>query len=119
METHHINWQKDCEENRVKNKPHLNKNSNYNLLTVCQHCHDKIDTGELEVDGYIMTSKGKKLKFRKSKKKNKHKFNSKDMETIKKYNHLTLKQAKKEIKKELNVKISTSTINKIWNNNYI
>ena len=119
LETHHINWQKDCEENRVKNKPHLNKNSNYNLLTVCQHCHDKIDTGELEVDGYIMTSKGKKLKFRKSKKKNKHKFNSKDMETIKKYNHLTLKQAKKEIKKELNVKISTSTINKIWNNNYI
>jgi len=119
LETHHINWQKDCEENRVKNKPHINKNSNYNLLTVCQECHDKIDTGEIEVDGYMLTSKGKKLKFKKSKKKSKHKFNNEEITIIMKYNNLTLKQAKKEIKKELNVKISTSTINKIWNNNYV
>ena len=38
-------------------------NANYNLLTVCQTCHDKIDSGEINVEGFMHTTNGKKLKF--------------------------------------------------------
>ena len=39
LETHHIHWQKDCVNNRVKNKPQINKNSNYNLCNWnCYRC---------------------------------------------------------------------------------
>jgi DNA mismatch repair protein MutS len=120
LETHHINWQKDCEDNRVIEKPHINKNSNYNLLTVCQHCHDKIDRGELHVDGFVHTSNGKMLKYESKKKESKKKYDQDKVKNIFKYKDvgITLKQAKKKIKKELDIKISTSTIDKIWNNKY-
>ena len=120
LETHHINWQKDCENNRVKNKPHLNKNSNYNLLTVCQKCHDKIDRGEIDVSGWIMTSNGKKLKFKKDKKKRRKKYSDDDKDKIIKIKKSckSLSQAKKYIKEQLNLKISKRTITKICNNEY-
>jgi len=119
LETHHINWQKDCKDNRVINKPHLLMNANYNLLTVCQGCHDKIDNGELKVDGFIQTSNGKKLKYNNEKKKSKKKFTKKEISYIIKYKDKnTLKQAKNKIKKDHDIKISTTTIDKIWNNNY-
>jgi DNA mismatch repair protein MutS len=61
LETHHINYQKDCENGFVKKKPHLQKDMKANLIVVCQNCHDKIHNGELNVEGYVMTSKGKQL----------------------------------------------------------
>ena len=118
LETHHINWQKDCKDNRVIDKPYLAKNSKYNLLTVCSECHDKIDRNEIEIDGFMQTSKGKILKYKKSKKKSKKKFNDKEIKLINSYKNYTLKQAKKKIKKEMDMKISSSTIDKIWNNKY-
>lgn len=119
LETHHINWQKDCKDNRVINKQHLSMNANYNLLTVCQGCHDKIDIGEIVVDGFMQTSNGKKLKYNNEKKKSRKKFTEKEISCIIKYkNKITLKQAKNKIKKDHDIKISTTTIDKIWNNNY-
>jgi len=61
LETHHINHQKDCKNGFVKNKPHLQTNTKANLIVVCQSCHDKIHNGELHIEGYMMTSKGKQL----------------------------------------------------------
>ena len=119
LETHHINWQKDCKDNRVINKPHLSMNANYNLLTVCQGCHDKIDNGQINVEGFVQTSNGKKLKFKKEKKKSNKKFTESDINYIIKYkDKITLKQAKKKVKNDHNIKVSTSTIDKIWNNKY-
>src|SRR5690606_33216211 len=43
LETHHINFQKDCDNNGVvKNKKHLKKNDKANLIVLCSECHDKI-----------------------------------------------------------------------------
>jgi|694.fasta_scaffold23806_6 DNA mismatch repair protein MutS len=64
LETHHINFQKDCKDGFVKIKPHLKKNDKANLVVVCSKCHDKIHTNELVPEGYVMTSKGKKLKMK-------------------------------------------------------
>jgi DNA mismatch repair protein MutS len=118
LETHHINWQKDCKDNRVIDKPYIAKNYKYNLLTVCSKCHDKIDRNEIEVDGFMQTSKGKILKYKKNKRKSKKKFNDEEIKLINSYKNYTLKQAKKKIKKDMDIKISSSTIDKIWNNKY-
>ena len=119
LETHHINWKKDCNNNLVTDKPHIKMNANYNLLTVCQSCHDKIDRGEIHVDGFIQTSSGKKLKFEEKEKSKKNKFNNDQINYIIKYkDKLTLKQTKKKVKKKFDIKISTTTIEKIWKNKY-
>lgn len=63
LETHHINHQKDCENGFVKDKPHIQKNQINNLMILCDECHDKIHNDEIHVEGYEMTSSGKKVKF--------------------------------------------------------
>ena len=62
LETHHINQQKDCDDDGfVKDKSHIKKNQIFNLMVICQECHDKIHAGKLNVEGIKMTSSGKKI----------------------------------------------------------
>lgn len=62
LETHHINFQKDCDENNViLNKKYLTKNHEANLIVLCNECHDKIHNGIIKLDKYVMTSKGKEI----------------------------------------------------------
>lgn len=62
LETHHINFQKDCDEHDVvKSKKHIKKNDKGNLVILCQSCHDKIHHGNLKITGYVKTSKGNQL----------------------------------------------------------
>jgi hypothetical protein len=59
LETHHINHQKDCVDGWVKSKPHIAKNQLYNLMVLCQLCHDKIHRDGTHINGIQMTSQGK------------------------------------------------------------
>jgi DNA mismatch repair protein MutS len=61
LETHHINFQKDCEDGFVKSKPHIKKNQNFNLTVLCQKCHDKLHNDDISIDSIKMTNKGKKI----------------------------------------------------------
>jgi DNA mismatch repair protein MutS len=62
LETHHINFQKDCDKfDVVKNKKHMKKNDKANLIILCQNCHNKIHDGEFNISGYIKTSNGKQI----------------------------------------------------------
>ncbi len=64
LETHHINHQKDCDEKgfvKTSGKEHIKKNDIFNLISVCQKCHDKIHADVIEVEGYKASSEGKKL----------------------------------------------------------
>lgn len=62
LETHHIEPQRDTDDNGfILQKPHIHKNKKFNLVALCHTCHDKIDTGELEINGYQFTNKGKRL----------------------------------------------------------
>ena len=61
LETHHINFQKDCENGFVKNKKHIKKNQEANLTVLCTKCHDKIHNGQITLQGYKMTSNGKTI----------------------------------------------------------
>ena len=65
LETHHINFQKDCIDGFVKNKLHIRKNDKSNLVVLCSDCHDKIHNNTIQIDGTIMSSSGKKIKINK------------------------------------------------------
>lgn len=61
LDTHHINYQKDCINGIVKNKIHIQKNSMSNLIVLCKKCHDKIHIGDIAIKKYLETSNGKIL----------------------------------------------------------
>jgi DNA mismatch repair protein MutS len=62
LETHHIIQQKDFDKDgNCSAKPHVRKNDTANLVVLCCDCHDKLHNNEYEINGYTMTSKGKKL----------------------------------------------------------
>lgn len=61
LETHHINHQKDCVDGFVKTKSHIKKNQIFNLAVLCQQCHDKIHSENININGIKMTSNGKKM----------------------------------------------------------
>lgn len=62
LEVHHIEFQRNANESGFINNIH--KNHIGNLVVLCQECHDKIDTMELEIFGYIETNRGKILNFK-------------------------------------------------------
>ncbi|MEX0596791.1 MAG: hypothetical protein WD512_09835, partial [Candidatus Paceibacterota bacterium] len=43
----------------------MHKNSAKNLVPLCKKCHHQIDTGELEIKGWIETSQGRVLDYTK------------------------------------------------------
>ncbi len=122
LETHHINFQKDCIDNIVIGKPHIKKNSNYNLITLCRLCHDKCDRNEIVINGWLDTTDGKQLDYKIIQKVNKNnkKYKKNDILIINKYKdkNISLKKAKNLINEKHKLNISTTSISKIWNNTY-
>ena len=55
-ETHHIRFQRDADENGFID--HFHKNKKFNLVGLCEGCHDRIHNGELEINEAILTSNG-------------------------------------------------------------
>ena len=68
LETHHIHFQKNCDDVKVIQKPHIKKNKPYNLVILCSKCHDMIDRNEIVVNGWIKTSNNIKLDWYNNKK---------------------------------------------------
>ncbi len=56
IETHHINYQINADENGKFSN--FDKNSSHNLVNVCEECHLKEHKGEIGIIGYKQTSKG-------------------------------------------------------------
>jgi len=118
LETHHIIFQKDFDDNKInKNKFHLQKNSNYNLVTLCQGCHDDVDRQKIIINGWIETSNGRLLDYIYKNtiiKKQKH-----DNELVNYIKALKLetndpKFARIKIKEKFNKKVSSESIINYW-----
>lgn len=57
LHTHHIEFQKNF-------KPgDKHKNMEYNLVVLCQTCHENVHHGRLRIDGYKETTTGPKLEY--------------------------------------------------------
>ena len=116
LESHHIVPQKDFDEKEThKTMKYIKKNNYSNIVTLCNICHDKIDTESLVINGWVETSNGKKLDYYIQEKKSisKHSIELinyiKELKTIK-----DAKMAKIKIKEKFNKKISTQSIEKYW-----
>jgi DNA mismatch repair protein MutS len=65
LETHHINFQRDFIETSNglvhKEKKHITKDSQANLIILCEKCHDSLHAGKVEIKSKIKTTKGTKV----------------------------------------------------------
>ena len=66
QEVHHIFFQKDADEHGFIDR--LHKDKLYNLMNVCESCHDAIHREDIVVKGYIKTSEGIELQIEKNEK---------------------------------------------------
>ena len=55
-ETHHIRFQRDADDNGFIE--HFHKNKKFNLVGLCESCHNSIHKGELEIGEAMLTSNG-------------------------------------------------------------
>ena len=58
-EIHHIKQQALAIDDRIPGLGH--KNIGSNLVTLCDSCHDAVHRGEIEIQGYVASSKGRIL----------------------------------------------------------
>lgn len=125
LETHHIVWQKDFNEQEINpNKFYLKKNDSGNLVTLCRECHDKVDRNEIIVNGWVNTSAGRKFDFvianTKPEKKSKYSDELVDfVKTLKKKVKSDEKMAIIKIKEKFNKKVSSKTVLNIWSSSSI
>ena len=122
LETHHIIWQKDFNEQGFHNKKfYLQKNNSSNLVVLCTSCHDKVDRNEIIINGWLETSNGKILDYEIINNVNKKSKYSEELivyiKSIKSKVNNDEKLARIKIKETFNKKISSKSINRIWNEN--
>jgi DNA mismatch repair protein MutS len=134
LDTHHINFQKDCVEGFVKNKEYIGKNFNCNLVVLCKDCHKMVHNDCIKIWGYEDTSNGKILKYEfidhtdssdssnsSDKQSKEKKYGIKTIGIINKLKNkenITRSKAKTILSEKHDISISMSTISKIWNNKY-
>ena len=136
--THHINFQKDCKDGFVINKPHLKMNAKANTAPLCHDCHDKTHEGKINIEGYEETSQGRNLKYtlvatpsEESQESPESQQDHKKHVKVRKYpptdvekvlllkgSAISQKDAQRVLRREHKLRISTQTIKKIWDGNY-
>jgi DNA mismatch repair protein MutS len=127
LETHHIVWQKDFDNNQInQSKFYLQKNDSSNLVVLCQECHDKVDRDEIIINGWIETSSGRKFdyeiveQFNKITKITKSKYSEEIIsfiKSLKKKVKSDEKIAKLKVKEKFDKNITAKSIVNIWNSN--
>jgi hypothetical protein len=120
LETHHIIWQKDFNNQEINlNKFYLKKNDSANLVVLCRICHDKVDRNEININGWLNTSSGRHFDYEiiqtKPAKKSKYTdeliYFIKDLKTQVKSDE---KMAIIKIKEKFDKKISSKSVLNIW-----
>jgi DNA mismatch repair protein MutS len=114
LDTHHIKEQHEFE------KDDITKNKLSNLVVLCEKHHNEVHHGQLEINGYIDTTAGKKLdyQYKEQKKHSKKKYDENQIEIIKnvanKYQEYKNKNTLilKELKSEHQINTTIGFVNK-------
>lgn len=122
FDTHHIKFQSKCNEDGLFE--HIQKNAKSNLVVLCKKCHNDVHNDNIIINGYKETSDGVFLDYKinvnvKNKVESRKKFDEEKLKMIMEYNedNVNLKYVKNELKKK-DIKISTGTLKKIFDNKY-
>jgi len=115
LESHHIIWQKDFDEKGYSKKFYIRKNDSSNLITLCTNCHDKVDRDEIIINGWIETSNGRELDYHLNTPLQKTKYTPELINYIKSLYNNDVQIVRIKIKENFNVKVSSTSIHKIWN----
>jgi DNA mismatch repair protein MutS len=119
LESHHIIWQKEFNEDGYhKDKIYLKKNDSSNLVSLCTKCHDKVDRNEIIIKGWIETSDGRQLDYSIDNKQYKQsKYTPEIIKYIKSLKDITNDEIKARIyiKEKYSIKVSSKTILNYWN----
>jgi DNA mismatch repair protein MutS len=119
LETHHIIWQKDFNNNNINESIfYLQKNDASNLVTLCMQCHDKVDRNEIVINGWKDTSTGRIFDYILVEKPAKiSKYSQEIINFIKGLQNIVKnneKMAQIKIKETYGKKITTKTIKSFW-----
>jgi DNA mismatch repair protein MutS len=119
-EVHHINEQHLADKDGYIGNFH--KNSLFNLVQLCEKCHNNIHYGKLRIAGYLQTSDGVELKYSvlSDEEKEEEKENDSDLskKVIDIYGRVKSQKKVKETMKSLyNIDISEYKIGKILKSN--
>ena len=121
LHTHHIKEQQTANKNGLID--HFHKNTLGNLVILCDKHHNEVHNGNLIIEGWNDTEKGKILDYRYESKKNikKRKFNNQQIEIVNnmKDKSINARQCRKILEDSPDFKIiSEETIKKIWKGTY-
>ena len=107
---------------------HIKKNQESNLVALCEECHHKVHNGDLNINGYMKTTHGLELDYKQlaeeeivEKMKSKKKYTEAQVDIIRGYKNLPNTSMKKVcilLEEKDGIKISSSTLKKIWTNAY-
>jgi 5-methylcytosine-specific restriction endonuclease McrA len=119
LETHHIIEQRLFDNEVIINKDnlHIQKDANYNLVTLCRQCHDDVDRNKIIIYGWDERSNGRQLNYKFDEPIVKQsKYNDELIYYVKslKKENVDLKFARIKIKEKFNKKISSKSISLLW-----
>ena len=124
LDTHHIKFQEMADDNQYIE--HIHQNDLSNLIVLCKECHQNLHNGKFNIEGYLFTNNGLKVKKNKTKSKRNKKYNEQQIKIINSFKNgdsvgsarKSMKYIIETLKTSHNIRISPTTIKKIWNNNY-
>ena len=126
LDVHHIKFQSECNQHGLYQ--HIPKNIIGNLVVLCKNDHIAVHSGKIIIEGWLESSEGRKLNWKKSDieevkkiKKGKLKYNEKDVAEIMRSKDMKGVTSMKNILiclKNKGYKLSSQTLKKIWDNKY-
>lgn len=116
LDTHHIKFQEDADKDGFIG--HVHKNDLSNLIILCKKCHQALHNGLFSIDGYEKTASGLEIKKDTKKIKKKKKYSDENIKIINSLKECNMKYVIETLKNEYKMKISPTTVRKIWNGKY-
>ena len=114
-DTHHIKFRATADKNDMIGVIHKNVKSN--LVPICKSCYDSVHRDEIHIDGYIKTTEGIELQYKKYdiKRVTKRLKYEKDVPKVLEFRDIpkmTRKRARKLLKERYDIDISEGIISK-------
>ena len=123
LDVHHILFQSQCNQDDLIE--HVKKNDKSNLVVLCKTHHIAVHNKDLEIYGYQETNDGLLLDYKQidkkeyeNKKKSRLKYTEDDIKIIEKYRGKPISFTLNKLEKCHQIKISKTTLNKIFNGTY-